>query len=178
MSTELKIVFTGPMGAGKTTAIAAISDRPSLSTEVPMSEGARGDKRHTTVGLDYGECALGDGLTLKLFGTPGQERFRLMWDVLGQNAFGLVVLVDDSQPDPLQDAENYLRAFADHVPAQRMVVGVGRMAGPVGRRLDAYCARLRTAGFDVPVLDVDVRRADDVRLLLSALVGMAEVAHG
>ena len=35
--------------------------------------------------------------------------------------------------------------------------------------------RLAQAGFDVPVLEVDVRKADDVRLLLSILVSMAEV---
>ena len=54
---DLKVVFTGPMGAGKTTAIRGISQGQTLSTEVPISQGAQGDKRFTTVGLDYGECA-------------------------------------------------------------------------------------------------------------------------
>jgi len=37
-SRELKIVFTGPMGAGKTTAIAAISDVPPVSTDVANND--------------------------------------------------------------------------------------------------------------------------------------------
>lgn len=175
---ELKIVFSGPMGAGKTTAIAAISDRATLSTEVPISEGAEGAKQLTTVGLDYGECHLDDGMTLRLVGTPGQERFSFMWDILGQGAFGLVVLADNRRADPVGDVERYLRAFAPHVPPRRMVVGVGRLEEAASPRLDAYCERLSRAGWNVPVIDADVRRPADVRLLLSVLVSMAEVEHG
>ena len=34
---DLKIVFVGPPGAGKSTAIKAISDLPPVSTDVPAS---------------------------------------------------------------------------------------------------------------------------------------------
>lgn len=175
---ELKIVFTGTMGAGKTTAIQGISDQATLSTEVPMSIGATDAKRFTTVGFDYGECRLDDALTLRLFGTPGQERFRFMWDILGAGAFGLVVLADNTQPDPIGDVEQYLRAFAPHVPPRRTVVGVGRLSERPSPSLDTYCERLAGAGFPVPVLEVDVRQPGDTRLLLSVLVSMAEVEHG
>ena len=59
MSTgELKIVITGPMGAGKTTAIRAISDSPPVSTEVGNHDKQTSAKDSTTVALDYGEVAL------------------------------------------------------------------------------------------------------------------------
>lgn len=174
---ELKIVFTGTMGAGKTTAIRGISDQAALSTEVPMSVGATDDKRFTTVGFDYGECRLDEAVTLRLFGTPGQERFRFMWDILGAGAFGLVVLADNTQPDPIGDVERYLRAFAAHVPARRTVVGVGRLAERPVPSIDDYCERLAAGGFAVPVIEVDVRQTGDTRLLLSVLVSMAEVEH-
>ncbi len=173
----LKVVFSGPMGAGKTTAIRAISDGGTLSTEVPISGEAMGDKVSTTVGLDHGECRLDDGVTLKLFGTPGQERFSFMWPILGAGAFGVIVLVDNSQPDPVAAVAHYLQAFAPHVGPRRMVVGVGRLDSHPQPDLDTYCTRLAEAGFAVPVIDVDVRRAADVRLLLSVLVSMAEVEH-
>jgi signal recognition particle receptor subunit beta len=174
---ELKIVFTGSTGAGKTTAIRGISERSTLSTEVPITGGGTEAKRLTTVGFDYGECQLDEALKLHLYGTPGQERFRFMWDILGAGAFGLVVLADNTQPDPIADVEAYLRAFAAHVPARRTVVGVGRLADRPLPGVEDYCDRLARAGFDVPVLEVDVRRAQDVRLLLSVLVSMAEVEH-
>lgn len=177
-ATELKVVFTGTMGAGKTTAIRGISERATLSTEVPISGAVAGDKTSTTVGLDYGECALDEQVVLKLFGTPGQERFRFMWDILGAGAFGLVVLADNSRPDPIADVAGYLQVFARHVPARRTVVGVGRVASHPAPSIETWCERLAAQGFQVPVIEVDVRRADDVRLLLSVLVSMAEVEHG
>lgn len=172
---ELKIVFTGTVGAGKTTAISAISEKVTLSTEVPMSEGATEHKHQTTVGFDYGECDMGDGFSLRLYGTPGQERFRFMWDILAQGAFGLIVLADHTRPDPVADVIAYLQAFARHFPPRRMVVGVGRLAERPALGIESYFERLTAAGFNVPVLEADVRKAEDVRLLLSILVSMAEV---
>ncbi|MDZ7861189.1 GTP-binding protein [Acidovorax sp.] len=179
-SRDLKIVFTGPMGAGKTTAIRAISDGEVLSTDVPISGGAElsmPGKTMTTVGLDYGECRLGDQWVLKLFGTPGQERFRFMWDILGAGAFGLIVLADNSQPDPVGEVARYLKAFAPHVPARRTVVGVGRLDTHPSPGIADYCELLGALGYNPPVLEVDVRRDADVRLLLSVLVSMAEIEH-
>ncbi|WP_428002989.1 GTP-binding protein [Acidovorax sp.] len=179
-SRDLKIVFTGPMGAGKTTAIRAISDGEVLSTDVPITGGAElsmPGKTMTTVGLDYGECRLGDQWVLKLFGTPGQERFRFMWDILGAGAFGLIVLADNSQPDPVGEVARYLKAFAPHVPARRTVVGVGRLDTHPSPSIADYCEQLGALGYNPPVLEVDVRRDADVRLLLSVLVSMAEIEH-
>lgn len=179
-SRDLKIVFTGPMGAGKTTAIRAISDGEVLTTDVPISGGAElsmPGKTMTTVGLDYGECRLGDQWVLKLFGTPGQERFRFMWDILGAGAFGLIVLADNSQPDPVGEVARYLKAFAPHVPARRTVVGVGRLDTHPSPGIADYCEQLGALGYNPPVLEVDVRRDADVRLLLSVLVSMAEIEH-
>ncbi|HVJ62348.1 MAG TPA: hypothetical protein VM555_06505, partial [Tahibacter sp.] len=83
---EFKIVFTGPMGVGKTTAIAAISDEAPVSTDVFNTDREAFDKALTTAGLDYGHIALDDGTAVRLYGTPGQARFRFMWDILGLNA--------------------------------------------------------------------------------------------
>lgn len=175
---DLKVVFTGPMGAGKTTAIRAISDSAALSTDVPISgTEAMAGKTMTTVGLDYGECSIDGQWVFKLFGTPGQDRFRFMWDILGAGAFGLIVLVDNSRPDPIGDVEFYLEAFAHHIPARRTVVGVGRTDTHAAPDIDEYCRRLAEKGLHPPVLEVDVRRDADVRLLLSVLVSMAEVEH-
>ena len=52
---EIKIVFTGPMGAGKTTAIAALSDSAPVATEVHNADRASADKETTTVALDFGQ---------------------------------------------------------------------------------------------------------------------------
>lgn len=70
---QYKIVFAGTMGAGKTTAIQSISDIPVLCTEALNTDQHAHQKMLTTVGIDYGELTLEDGIKLGLYGTPGQE---------------------------------------------------------------------------------------------------------
>lgn len=98
-----------------------------------------------------------------------------MWDILAKGAFGLIVLADHSRPNPVEDVMTYLHAFASHFPARRMVIGVGRLDARPAVGIEAYVEQLVQAGFNVPVLEVDVRNNEDVRLLLSILISMAEV---
>lgn len=171
---DIKIVFTGPMGVGKTTAIRGVGDGVTVSTEVPLSDGCVGDKTSTTVGLDYGVCHLPEGRVLKLFGTPGQERFKFMWSILGSGAFGVIVLADNRRSGSIAEVGRYLADFLPRLAAPRAVVGVGWLDAQASPGLDDYCRELQAQGFDVPVIDVDVRRVADVQLLLSVLVGLAE----
>ena len=69
---EYKINVTGTMGAGKTTAISAISDVAPLRTEADNTAQDEHAKATTTVALDYGEIALPNGDRIRLYGTPGQ----------------------------------------------------------------------------------------------------------
>ncbi|RYF27787.1 MAG: GTP-binding protein, partial [Comamonadaceae bacterium] len=66
---EYKILFSGTAGAGKTTAISAISETQVVSTDVANTDAAL-KKATTTVGLDYGSITLDSGDRVRLFGTP------------------------------------------------------------------------------------------------------------
>ena len=79
---QYKIVFAGTMGAGKTEAIRSLSDIPILLTEALNTDQESHSKPQTTVGIDYGEVTLDDGLIIGLYGTPGQERFDFIWSVI------------------------------------------------------------------------------------------------
>ena len=52
MAHEYVILVAGPMGAGKTTAIAALSEIPVISTDAVNTDLARNAKATTTVALD------------------------------------------------------------------------------------------------------------------------------
>ena len=54
---EYKLLFTGTMGAGKTTAIGAVSETPPVITDVTNNDASHA-KARTTVGLDFGEFTL------------------------------------------------------------------------------------------------------------------------
>ncbi|HEU4665421.1 MAG TPA: GTP-binding protein [Dokdonella sp.] len=167
---EFKIVFTGPMGAGKTTAIAALSEVEPVRTEVENSDRVAHAKASTTVGFDFGRITLSDGSVVRLYGTPGQPRYRFMWDILGRGAAGVIVLIDASAPGALVQLDLFVDAFMPHVVQGALVVGVGRTDSPGSPGTDAFAARLDARGIVAPVLSVDVRRQADVMMLVRTLV--------
>jgi uncharacterized protein len=170
---ELKIVFTGTPGAGKTTAIAALSDVAPMSTEAANTDTGL-DKATTTVGLDYGHVDLGDGLRVRLFGTPGQARFDFMWRIIAAQALGLVILIDNSRPAPLADLAVYLDHFGELLPSMNCVVGVGRSAEHPVPTLDDIADALAERELAFPVLAVDVRQRSDVLQLVEVVIAQAE----
>ncbi|RKZ90665.1 MAG: GTP-binding protein, partial [Gammaproteobacteria bacterium] len=86
---DYKIIFTGPVGAGKTTAITSISDVPPVGTDASASDMTKKRKGSTTVAMDYGILKLDGGEQIHLYGTPGQERFDFMWEILTTGGLGL-----------------------------------------------------------------------------------------
>ncbi|HVJ62570.1 MAG TPA: ATP/GTP-binding protein, partial [Tahibacter sp.] len=135
---EVKLLFAGPMGAGKTTAIRAISQIEPISTEVENTDFSESTKAETTVAMDYGEITLDTGDKLRLYGSPGQKRFEFMWPLLARDALGVVVLIDNSRSDPLADLDDYLSAFTPQIGAGRVVVAVGRLDTHPQPTLDDY----------------------------------------
>lgn len=172
---EHKILFTGTMGAGKTTAIAAISEIPPVRTETRNLD-ASAAKETTTVGLDYGEITLDHGEKLRLYGSPGQERFDFMWRILAKGALGVIILTDNSRPDPLADLDLYLEGFAPLIAETGCVVGVGRMEAHPKPSIDEYVQRLNERGIMAPVIATDVRRSENVLQLLDLLLLQLEVS--
>ncbi|HNC18758.1 MAG TPA: GTP-binding protein, partial [Accumulibacter sp.] len=49
-----KIIFSGTVGAGKSTAIASLSDIPPVATEALATDATAQLKKTTTVAMDYG----------------------------------------------------------------------------------------------------------------------------
>lgn len=170
---EYKLLITGTMGAGKTTAIRSISDIDPIVTDVANHDSTV-DKARTTVGLDYGMLVLDNGDRIRLFGTPGQARFDFLWQILAKNALGLVILVDNSRPAPLEDMAMFLDGFASHLERLPCVIGVGRSETHLATTLDDYADALEARGMVFPILPVDVRERADVASLIDCLLGQIE----
>jgi signal recognition particle receptor subunit beta len=166
---EHKILFTGTMGAGKTTAISAVSEIAPISTEVRNFDLSV-SKALTTVGLDYGELTLENGEKLRLYGTPGQPRFEFMWKILSRGALGLIILIDNSRADPLADLDMYLDGFADLIKRTSCVIAVGKMEGHPVPDIDAFAKRMEGKGVLCPVFPADVRDPEQVLQLLDLLL--------
>lgn len=175
---EHKIIFAGPVGAGKTTAIATVSDIPVVSTERRASDALRELKPRTTVAMDYGLLVLGNGQRIHLYGAPGQDRFDFMWDILGQGALGMVLLLDYSRDSLHQDLQHFIAAFDGLIRQinSALVIGVTRMELAAEADLSRLHRQLAELGLNVPLFEVDARRHEDVRQMLLALLSLLHPA--
>jgi uncharacterized protein len=170
-----KIIFGGPVGAGKTTAVASASDIPPVRTDAAASDDVRHIKPQTTVALDYGAMKLADGSTIHLYGTPGQERFDFMWEILTEGGIALILLIDNSRDDPLRELHFYLGAFSGFIRKTAVAIGVTHCDEQASPRLADYHAELERAGFGcVPVFEVDARQRRDVCLLIEAVLSVID----
>lgn len=171
MYTIPRIVFAGPVGVGKTTSIATVSDIPLVTTEAKASDDTAKLKEKTTVAMDYGVMNLEGGKKAHLYGTPGSGRFDFMWEIIAQGSTGLVLLLDNSREDPLADMEFYLNAFKDLVSEQKVVVGITRMEDNPHLGIHKHRAKLKELGQkNTLVLEVDGRSRSDMKILLMTLI--------
>lgn len=175
-----KIVVTGPFSAGKTTMISAISEIPVVLTEVPTTDSSEVVvKGTTTVSMDFGKYTVPGELPVELlmFGTPGQERFRFMWDVLARGSDGNLLVVDGTEPRTWGDAEAIARHFR-RVTSAPLVVGANRIDDPGDPTIEALRSRL-AIGDDVPIVPCQLIELGSVKtLLLELLVRILEHLDG
>jgi signal recognition particle receptor subunit beta len=174
---EIKLVFTGSVGAGKTCAIAAISEIDPVSTDVKSTEAdVLKQKKTTTVAMDYGYLTLEQGERLYLYGTPGQRRFDFMCHILTKGALGLIILIDNSHQDPLSELDYYLNLNAAFLLENPAVIGITHVDIKDSPTIEDYYQALDERGDAWPVVRVDAREKDDVNILLHVLVAALE--HG
>jgi signal recognition particle receptor subunit beta len=167
----LKIVIVGGFGVGKTTMVASVSEIHPLNTEEVMTEASTGiddpggveDKTTTTVAFDFGRITLNSYRVLYLFGAPGQQRFRFLWDQLFSGSLGAIVLADTRRLEESWYAIDRLEFL--QMP---FVVAINRFAGH-RPALDEVREALSLSD-DVPLIECDARRRDSSKAVLLTLV--------
>ncbi|HEX2914850.1 MAG TPA: ATP/GTP-binding protein [Chloroflexia bacterium] len=166
---SIKIVVTGAYAAGKTQFIRSISDIEVVSTEEDVTVDEELEiKNRTTVALDFGTIAINQDFNLYLFGTPGQERFDFMWEVLAQGCLGYVVMVDSTRPAHLKEAINVIQFFSKITDAP-FVVAANKQDDPTCLPVEYIRYRL---GLDpsCPVLPCVATDRESVKEVLLTLL--------
>lgn len=170
---DKKIIFFGPVGAGKTTAIDAVTNSDNATTDARVSDSSIRRKKSTTVAMDYALLETG-GERIHLYGTPGQERFRFMWEMitteLAHDCSGHIMLLDNARNHPRQDLEFYLQNFRTYNPKIRLVIGItGSDLIETPSRSD-YAGWLAELEIKAPLFFIDARRAEDIHMLIDEVL--------
>lgn len=142
-----RLIFAGPVGAGKTTAVRALSDIPPVDTDVPISAGSAeygdGEKTTTTVGLDYGAWKPTPEIAVTLIGVPGQDRFAPARRRSSTADTRILLWLRADRPHLAADADAWIPRFAGD--SHRMVIAVSHCAedalGTVRQELAEVLAR-------------------------------------
>ena len=171
MKKNYKLIFSGPVGAGKTTAINSISDIPTIQTEELASDKTKELKKNTTVALDYGAIILQDESRIHLYGTPGQKRFDFMWDILTVGGIGLLLLIDGSDKEALENLKYFTNSFKDFIKKTSVVIGITKQDENKLYELEEYQKVLNDGNLPViPIYEIDARSRKDIALMVETLL--------
>jgi signal recognition particle receptor subunit beta len=169
---KYKIIIAGPVGAGKTTAINALTSENTFMTDVAVSDDVTSQRKaNTTVAMDFGVVPINDDDVAHVYGTPGQQRFNFMWEILSEGADGLILLLDNSRNYPFRDLKYFADSFSDLIASKTLTIAVTRSDVSDETPLEAYQQWIKELNLDTTVTFIDARKKKDVELLVHQLVG-------
>lgn len=173
---NFQLIFAGPYGVGKTTALQTISDIPVANTDVKSLEATEQLKKQgkttTTVGMDYGELHLPDKTVVALMGLPGQSRFKDMWDILLNKHTGVLLWLYGDAEQPLEECKSWLDILHKRGATGRLAVVITRLPIPTPNELlQPYRELIRNYNPYAPVICADPRKREQVIQTVLMAVG-------
>lgn len=151
-----RVLVSGASGAGKTTALLTLCGNALTSP---------------AAGIDFGQIELADGTPLQIatLSVPGD--LEPTWSSLTDGAIGLVMLIDNSRPNPLADLRLQVKTFREFIEQTALVIGITKTDIRAAPAIEDYFQELKPLGLaGTPVFEVDVRQQSESRMLLEALL--------
>lgn len=167
----MRLVVTGPVGAGKSTFIRSVSEIEVVDTDRQATDETANLKAKTTVAFDFGRLQFGPDKALHLYGTPGQSRFDFMWDILIQKAHAYMLLVAAHRSDEFYYARRIL-SFMKQRSQVPMIIGLTYMDLPTAWEPESIAIALgyHEPGQHPPMIAIDARQTASVAKAVITLV--------
>jgi len=167
------------VGSGKTTAIESLTDQNAVSTDVSVSDEITLERKSTTtVAMDYGTLKIDDELDsiVHVYGTPGQERFDFMWEILTEGANGLIILLDNNRNYPFRDLKFFSEQFADFIAETgRLIIGITRLDIREPLLPEVYEDWMEQLGLTAEIINIDPRQKQDVLNLVHKVLDLKPI---
>jgi small GTP-binding protein len=152
---KLKIVVFGAFNAGKSSFIQAI-DPTSRHVEAPADEGT------TTVAMDFGRVTVRN-MQVFLFGTPGQERFEFVRQIISRGMDAAIMIIDCTC-----EMDEFTRALYQRLSEEGIPLAV--MLNKCDM-VESCPAMIRRQLGDVAMFDISTIDKNSARKALDAFVG-------
>lgn len=167
----MRIVVTGPVGAGKSTFIRSVSEIQVVDTDRRATDETKDLKDKTTVSMDFGRLNFGPEMAVHLYGTPGQSRFDFMWDILIRQAHAYIVLVPANRPREFRNTRRIMNFMNQRVSIPA-IVGITHSdcEGAWGKDNIALALGLGTEQQALPVVELNANEPGSVARALLVLV--------
>lgn len=156
-----QVIVTGARGAGKTRFLQSVSDEDVVTGEMDM---------------DFAQVNVDDQLTMYLYGTleifPFDEGlFQALAQRLdlGENFFGIVQIVDSTDPDSFADCKALLHRMIASDAIPHVVVAANKQDFPGAKSPDEIRSALDAPG-DVPVVPCNSDDPQSARYALRRLL--------
>ena len=160
-----KLIFAGPKGAGKTTAIYAISDIPPL-----VAKPAQAKHQLVDTSRDFGVLNLMGNEKVQLHEIAISEQKLVLPEDWLIDGIGLILLLDNSRNEPIKDMWLYLKAFQEFIAGTQVAIGITNMDKSISPGIADYHAQLQKSNFNPPIFSVDARVKNDVSMLVQSLL--------
>lgn len=155
-----KILVTGPFNAGKSSFVKKIAPNSVSVDKIALGQVP------TTVAMDIGHMEY-KGFVADVFGTPGQERFDLILDVLSKEAVGAFILVDSTDPKTFARAKEMIkRCQAEAIPK---VIVANKQDLPDSLSPDEI-RNIMSIGQSIPIVPVSMIHNEGIEDAMDALL--------
>lgn len=167
----MRLIVTGPAGSGKSTFIRSISEIQVLDANRQAIDQTTLITQKNNLALDFGRLTFGVEMVLHLYGTPVQERFDFMWNLLIRRAHASILLVSANRPNDFYYA-NQIASQMNELGDIPMIIGLTHADCPgawsakdVGCALDYFAPEKLP-----PIVSLNPNQSSSVAQALIALV--------